>query len=154
MGELTPMMQQYMEIKEKNKDCILMYRLGDFYEMFFEDAKICSEELDLVLTGRDCGLEERVPMVGFPYHAADNYFKKIALHRKLVIVDDNDVTVYDTAPKQTVEKTIEMPQKEQIPPTVSQPSDDLADEVALSKFFDKDALCVLHELFDYNLDMQ
>ena len=69
MGKLSPMMQQYMEIKEQNNDSILMYRLGDFYEMFFDDAKTCSEELELVLTGRDCGLEERAPMCGVPYHS-------------------------------------------------------------------------------------
>ena len=71
MAELTPMMKQYFEIKNKNKDYILMYRLGDFYEMFFEDAKLVSEELDLTLTGRDCGQEERAPMCGVPYHSAE-----------------------------------------------------------------------------------
>ena len=59
---LSPMMKYYLEVKEKYKDAILMFRLGDFYEMFFEDAKLCSEVLDLTLTGRDCGLEERAPM--------------------------------------------------------------------------------------------
>lgn len=74
---LTPMMQQYIQIKEKNKDCILFFRLGDFYEMFFEDAEIASRELELVLTGRDCGLEERAPMCGIPYHAANNYISRL-----------------------------------------------------------------------------
>ncbi|WP_139904595.1 DNA mismatch repair protein MutS [Clostridium thermarum] len=74
---LTPMMQQYLQIKEKNKDCILFFRLGDFYEMFFEDAQIASRELELVLTGRDCGLEERAPMCGIPYHAANNYISRL-----------------------------------------------------------------------------
>ncbi len=77
MGKLSPMMQQYMEIKERNKDSILMYRLGDFYEMFFDDAKICSEELELVLTGRDCGLEERAPMCGVPYHSCESYIARL-----------------------------------------------------------------------------
>ena len=77
MGKLSPMMQQYMEIKDKNKDSILMYRLGDFYEMFFDDAKTCSEELDLVLTGRDCGLEERAPMCGVPYHSCESYIARL-----------------------------------------------------------------------------
>lgn len=71
------MMQQYVQIKEKNKDCILFFRLGDFYEMFFEDAEIASRELELVLTGRDCGLEERAPMCGIPYHAANNYISRL-----------------------------------------------------------------------------
>ena len=70
---LTPMMQQYLEIKDRYKECILFFRLGDFYEMFFEDAKTASRELELTLTGRDCGLEERAPMCGVPFHAAKNY---------------------------------------------------------------------------------
>ncbi|MBC8536812.1 DNA mismatch repair protein MutS [Feifania hominis] len=77
MAELTPMMQQYMEIKNRNKDYILLYRLGDFYEMFFEDAKLASKELDLVLTGRDCGQEERAPMCGVPYHSCESYIARL-----------------------------------------------------------------------------
>lgn len=71
------MMQHYFSIKEKYKDCIIFYRLGDFYEMFFDDAKTASQVLDLTLTGRDCGLEERAPMCGVPYHAADSYIAKL-----------------------------------------------------------------------------
>ena len=67
MAELTPMMRQYLSIKEKNPDSILFFRLGDFYEMFFDDARVASKELDLVLTGKDCGLEERAPMCGVPF---------------------------------------------------------------------------------------
>lgn len=74
---LSPMMRQYFEIKEQNKDCILLYRLGDFYEMFFEDAIIASKELELTLTGRDCGLEERAPMCGVPFHSVDGYIAKL-----------------------------------------------------------------------------
>ncbi|MBB6630165.1 DNA mismatch repair protein MutS [Clostridium algidicarnis] len=74
---LTPMMQQYFEIKERYKDCILFFRLGDFYEMFFEDAKLASRELELVLTGRDCGLEEKAPMCGIPYHASKAYIGRL-----------------------------------------------------------------------------
>ena len=74
---MTPMMRQYIEIKEKYSDCILLYRLGDFYEMFFDDAKLISKELELVLTGRDCGLSERAPMCGIPYHAIDGYLAKL-----------------------------------------------------------------------------
>ena len=68
MSGLSPMMRHYLEVKEKYKDCIVFYRLGDFYEMFFEDAKEVSQLLDLTLTGRDCGLEERAPMCGVPFH--------------------------------------------------------------------------------------
>jgi len=74
---MTPMMRQYLELKEKYSDCLLFFRLGDFYEMFFEDAKTAAKELDLVLTGRDCGLSERAPMCGVPYHAVDNYISKL-----------------------------------------------------------------------------
>ena len=77
MAELTPMMKQYLEIKKKSGDCLLFFRLGDFYEMFFEDAKTASRELELVLTGRDCGLEERAPMCGIPYHAAMSYISRL-----------------------------------------------------------------------------
>ena len=72
----TPMMEQYLDIKEDYKDFIVFFRLGDFYEMFFEDAKIASKELELALTGKDAGAEERVPMCGIPYHAANQYIEK------------------------------------------------------------------------------
>ena len=73
----TPMMQQYFEVKDQYKDFILMYRLGDFYEMFFEDAYTASRELELTLTGRDCGMEERAPMCGVPFHKADIYIGRL-----------------------------------------------------------------------------
>lgn len=74
---LTPMMKQYLEVKETCKDAILFFRLGDFYEMFFEDAQVASKELELVLTGRDCGLENRAPMCGIPFHSAENYISRL-----------------------------------------------------------------------------
>ena len=77
MTQLTPLMQQYLQIKEQYKDCILFYRLGDFYEMFFEDAHVCSRELEIALTGKNIGQEERAPMCGVPYHAVDNYLSKL-----------------------------------------------------------------------------
>lgn len=74
---LSPMMQEYKNCKEKYKDCILMYRVGDFFEMFFDDAKTASKELDLTLTGKDCGLPERAPMAGVPFHAVDTYINRL-----------------------------------------------------------------------------
>ena len=71
------MMQQYMETKKQYHDCILFYRLGDFYEMFFDDAITASRELEITLTGKDCGLEERAPMCGVPFHAVDSYLNKL-----------------------------------------------------------------------------
>ncbi len=77
MAELSPMMKQYMEVKQANEDAILFFRLGDFYEMFFRDAEIASKELEITLTGRDCGLEARAPMCGVPFHSADAYIARL-----------------------------------------------------------------------------
>lgn len=77
MAEMTPMMQQYLETKKEYPDCILFYRLGDFYEMFFEDALTASKELEITLTGKNCGQEERAPMCGIPYHAVEGYLNKL-----------------------------------------------------------------------------
>ena len=77
MAEYSPMMQHYLDTKENYKDCILFYRLGDFYEMFFDDAKLASRELEITLTGRECGQEERAPMCGVPFHAANMYIAKL-----------------------------------------------------------------------------
>ncbi|WP_330644595.1 DNA mismatch repair protein MutS [Extibacter muris] len=77
MAELTPMMQQYVDTKKEYPDCILFYRLGDFYEMFFEDALTASKELEITLTGKNCGLKERAPMCGIPYHAVDGYLNRL-----------------------------------------------------------------------------
>ncbi len=77
MTEYTPMMQHYLKTHEEYKDCILFYRLGDFYEMFFDDAKVVSKELELTLTGKSCGAEERAPMCGIPYHAAETYLTRL-----------------------------------------------------------------------------
>ncbi len=91
MEQLSPMMQQYMAIKEQNKDSILFFRLGDFYEMFFEDAEVASRELDLTLTGKVCGMEERAPMCGVPYHSAEGYIARlIAKGYKVAICEQTE----------------------------------------------------------------
>ena len=77
MADLSPMMKQYLAIKEQYPDTLLFFRLGDFYEMFFDDAKTASKELELTLTGRDCGLEERAPMCGVPFHSYEGYVAKL-----------------------------------------------------------------------------
>ena len=77
MSKISPMMRKYFEMKEQYPDCIMFFRVGDFYEMFFEDAEVASKVLDLVLTGKDCGLEERAPMAGVPFHAVDTYIRKL-----------------------------------------------------------------------------
>ena len=76
-NKISPMMQHYLQVKESYKDCIVFYRLGDFYEMFFDDAKEVSQLLDLTLTGRDCGMDERAPMCRVPFHAAATYIAKL-----------------------------------------------------------------------------
>ena len=77
MGKLSPMMKEYVKTKEEYSDCILFYRLGDFYEMFFDDALTASKELEITLTGKNCGLEERAPMCGVPYHAVESYLDRL-----------------------------------------------------------------------------
>jgi len=86
VAEFTPMMQQYLQTKEEYKDCILFYRLGDFYEMFFEDAELVSKELELTLTGKNCGMEERAPMCGIPYHAVEGYLNKLVANGHKVAI--------------------------------------------------------------------
>ena len=85
---ISQMMQHYLDMKEKYKDCVLFYRLGDFYEMFFDDAVKVSKLLDLTLTGKDCGMKERAPMCGIPFHAADAYIAKlVALGERVAICE-------------------------------------------------------------------
>ena len=86
MAEYTPMMKKYLETKEEYRDCILFYRLGDFYEMFFDDAVMVSRELELTLTGKDCGQEERAPMCGVPFHAAETYINRLVANGHKVAI--------------------------------------------------------------------
>ena len=88
MAGLSPMMAQYMETKKQYSDCILFYRLGDFYEMFFDDALTASRELEITLTGKECGLEERAPMCGVPYHAVDSYLSRLVQKGYKVAIAD------------------------------------------------------------------
>ena len=89
--KITPMMEQYLRIKAQHEDAILFYRLGDFYEMFFDDAKLVSRELELVLTGKDCGMEERAPMCGIPYHSSESYIGRlVAKGYKVVICEQTE----------------------------------------------------------------
>ena len=139
----SPLYRRYLEIQEQYPDYVIAYRLGDFYEIFGENAIKIANELDLTLTGRDCGLHERVAMIGFPYHASDAYFDKISKRNLLVVVDGKDVTVYSPKKEEPAIETI----KEDEP-------DILEEELKLMKSFDKEALCVLYELFDGKLNIQ
>ena len=99
------MMKHYLSMKEKYKDCILFYRLGDFYEMFFDDAVKVSKMLDLTLTGKDCGLEERAPMCGIPFHAADGYVAKlVSMGEKVAICEQ--LSKPDDSNKKLVERDV------------------------------------------------
>ena len=89
--QLTPMMQQYLNTKEEYPDCILFYRLGDFYEMFFDDALTASAALDLTLTGRNCGLEEKAPMCGVPHHSVDSYIVRLVKQGYKVAICEQEI---------------------------------------------------------------
>lgn len=100
---LSPMMKQYLEIKEQNPDSLLFFRLGDFYEIFFDDARLASKELDLVLTSRDCGLEERAPMCGVPFHSVDSYIAKLVANgHKVAICEQMSLPAKGIAPREIV----------------------------------------------------
>ena len=90
---LSPVMRQYLEKKSENEDAILFFRLGDFYEMFFDDALIASRELDLVLTGKQCGEAEKAPMCGVPYHRADQYIGKLVEKGYINISPDGTISI-------------------------------------------------------------
>ena len=157
--------QKYLSYKNQYPAHVVAYRVGDFYEFFGDDAVRLANYLNLTLTGHDCGLEERVPMVGIPYHAAEPYFMKIATKYKLAIVDNDEVSVMETEETVFVNENITEEERRDLfdddltenEPTMYENNnveDDFAEERALQKFFDKDALCSLYELFDYSLDMQ
>ena len=161
----SPLYQKYLEYKNQYPAHIVAYRVGDFYEFFGDDAVRLANFMNLTLTGRDCGLEERVPMVGILYHAAEAYFMKIASKYKLAIVDNDEVSVMEAEEVLFVNENITEEEKHELfeddlsenEPTMyenNDEEDDFKEERALQKFFDKDALCALYELFDYNLDMQ
>ena len=91
LDSLTPMMKMYLETKKQHDDCIIFYRLGDFYEMFFDDATTASKELEIRFTGNSCGLEERAPMCGVPYHAVDSYINRLVTKGyKVCIVEQTE----------------------------------------------------------------
>lgn len=158
----SPMYQRYLSVKEKYKDCIVLYRLGDFYEMFGEDAITSANELELTLTGRDCGLAERVPMTGIPFHAADVYISKLVSRGYKVAVAE-PVSGGNREVKQVIEPESVSPSVineevgEILSGDIKEPKDmpavtdidddfDLEKEREIAKAFDKDALIILSEL--------
>ena len=149
----SAMWQHYLSVKENYKDCIVFYRLGDFYEMFGEDAKIASDILNLTLTGRDCGLAERVPMAGVPFHAVDNYISKLVSNNYKVAVCellDGEMNVERVITKQPEHDNPVDINTGEILHTQKQ-SKDTDDEFTA---FDSTAVAVLLELFDGKIDLQ
>lgn len=151
----SAMWQHYLSVKEKYKDCIVFYRLGDFYEMFGEDAKIASDILNLTLTGRDCGLNERVPMAGVPFHAVDNYISKlVSKNYKVAVCEpiDGEMNVERVIIKHHEENQIVDIKSGEILHTQEQPTD-TDDELCLDAF-DKDAFLILYDLLDGKIELQ
>lgn len=146
----SPMYRQYLDIQAKYPDSIVIYRLGDFYEVFGENAVKIAKELDLTLTGRDCGLDERVPMVGFPYHAADNYFRKLVdSGYKLAICETlDDVRCVGEIETSVVDTETGEIQKFGYMPEIRQEEldDILAQEREIAKAFNPEAICLLSDL--------
>ena len=152
----SPLYQKYLSFQGQYPQDVIAYRLGDFFEIFGDNAIKVSNRLELILTGRDFGLTERIPMVGFPYHASDTYFRKIAEFSSLIVVEDDTATPFVLEEKTSI-KTPAIKENEPTMYENNEETDDFEEERALQKFFDKDALCALYalyELFDYNLDMQ
>lgn len=167
-SNLSPVYAEYLKIKEKYPDCIVAYRLGDFYEILDSDAVTVAKELDLTLTSRDCGLDTRVPIVGFPYHAADIYISKIIEHGHTIAVCerlDEVKLLPDPKPQEVDEETGEILSYEEMkefdgditePPhlveDLSVPNETdventlLEEEKAFAKAFDPEAVCALADL--------
>lgn len=149
--KVSPVYTEYAALREKYPDCVIAYRLGDFYEILGKDAVTIATELDLTLTGRDCGLDHRIPMIGFPYHAADNYISEIINrgHKIAVVEKSDDINIL---PKETHcvidEDTGEiLSEKEmrEFDGNIEEP-DELEEEKAIAKAFDTEAVCELSEL--------
>ena len=137
--QASPLYQKYMRFQNQYPHAVIAYRLGDFFEVFGNNAVNLANNFNLTLTGRDCGLEERVPMVGFPYHASDMYFHKISERFELVVVEDNVATPYGT-------ENEEIPVEELAYEENDSP-DDLEDMRTSAKAFEQTALCTLLEIF-------
>ena len=134
--QLSPLYQKYIGFQRQYPQAVIAYRLGDFFEVFGDNAVMLANELMLTLTGRDCGLEERVPMVGFPYHASDNYFKKIAEKHQLVVVESNEATLYRVAKEEPI--AVEIDETDE---------SEFTDMKERTKAFESSALCKLIEIF-------
>lgn len=153
---VSPMYQKYLDVQEKYPHAVVAMRLGDFYEVFGKNAEVLASELPLTLTGRDCGLESRVPMVGFPYHASDVYFGKILSNGHTLVVIENDDEVREFPAEQNVDlETGEILSEEEMREfdgDIEEP--DLADDEPDISAFDTEALAVLDEMFGNEITLR
>ena len=153
---VSPMYRKYLDVQEKYPQAIVAMRLGDFYEVFGKNAEMLADELHLTLTGRDCGLESRVPMVGFPYHASDAYFGKILSNGHTLVVMENDDEVRELPAEQNVDlETGEILSEEEMREfdgDIEEP--DLADDEPDISAFDTEALAVLDEMFGNEITLR
>lgn len=152
----SPVYRKYLDVQDRYPQAVIAMRLGDFYEVFGKNAEILANELPLTLTGRDCGLESRVPMVGFPYHTAEMYFGKILSNGHTLVVMENDDKVRELPSAQGVDlETGEILSEEEMREfdgDIEEPKD-LDDDIDTSAF-DKDALCKLDEMFGDKLTLR
>lgn len=152
----SPMYRKYLEVQNRYPQAIIAMRLGDFYEVFGKNAEVLANELPLTLTGRNCGLESRVPMVGFPYHTAEMYFGKILSNGHTLVVMENDDEMRELPAKQEVDlETSEILSEEEMREfdgDIEEPKD-LDDDIDASAF-DKDALCKLDEIFGNKITLR
>ena len=153
---VSPMYRKYLDVQEKYPQAVVSMRLGDFYEVFGKNAELLADELHLTLTGRDCGLESRVPMVGFPYHTAEMYFGKILSNGHTLVVIENDDEVREFPAEQNVDlETGEILSEEEMRKfdgDIEEP--DLADDEPDISAFDTEALAVLDEMFGNEITLR
>lgn len=152
---VSPIWQKYQKLQKEHSDRILLYRLGDFYEVFGDNAVILSDELGLTLTGRDFGLTSRVPMIGFPYHVADNYLQKIIQKHKVAIAETPDDVKLLPEPEEDFDELTEEEMRE-FDGDIEEPNDldDEPEDSFDTTAFDKTALCKLDAIFGDKLSMR
>ena len=152
---VSPIWQRYQDLQKKYSDCILVYRLGDFYEVFGDNAVTLSDELGLTLTGRDVGLDSRVPMIGFPYHAADNYLRKIIQTHKIAVAETPDDVKLLPEPEEDYDELTEEEMRE-FDGDIEEPKDldDEPDDGLDTSAFDKTTLCKLDAIFGDKLTVR
>lgn len=153
---VSPVYQKYLDVQDRYPQAIIAMRLGDFYEVLGKSAELLADELSLTLTSRDCGLESRVPMIGFPYHASDAYFGKILSNGHTLVVMENDDEVRELPSAQGVDiETGEILSEEEMREfdgDIEEPKD-FEDDIDTSAF-DKDALCKLDEMFGKEITLR